>query len=334
VTQDFYQCQDCDLKPETGGNIEAICKNCIETCHRGHRTKSLEIDCTTGFCDCGEFGCVKNRNTGPPCKRRGEIRTGCTYAVTGANVTHDTVYEWYTCYDCDLVRDDQSPALQVVCKVCAETCHQGHDLHLEEGYSKIPGGYCDCGAYGCVLTKEEIKVGCKSRGAPIENCTFKITGTEMHHGKLTQKWYQCHDCDFLPESGGTVEAICEHCAKVCHCGHDVELAPHVNPEYGFCDCGNFGCVVNDNSGPPKRGKVRKNCSYHTTGPEINHGKLTQDWFQCNDCDFKPQSGSTQEAICRHCIMSCHRGHNWSVAYNLNRESGFCDCGEYGCVGRK
>jgi len=59
----------------------------------------------------------------------------CTFAKTGRRYE---AQDFYKCHTCEFAND------QVVCPICAITCHANHDIsykHFSNG-----GGFCDCGA--------------------------------------------------------------------------------------------------------------------------------------------------------------------------------------------
>merc|ERR1712008_636883 len=56
----------------------------------------------------------------------------CTFARTGRQYEAQHMYK---CHTCEFAND------QVICSICARTCHANHDLT----YTYSSGGYCDCG---------------------------------------------------------------------------------------------------------------------------------------------------------------------------------------------
>ncbi|GMI60176.1 hypothetical protein ScalyP_jg46, partial [Parmales sp. scaly parma] len=71
----------------------------------------------------------------------------CSYTISGGMHVDQ---HWYNCYSCGLTSDEGC------CLVCAQTCHEGHDV----AYARKSSFYCDCGAQGS--TKKNIILRCKS----------------------------------------------------------------------------------------------------------------------------------------------------------------------------
>ena len=59
-------------------------------------------------------------------------------------------------------------------------------------------------------------------------CTF----TKTQRKYIRQHWYYCYTCKMVANNG-----VCEHCAKMCHAGHEIIYAKYAP---FFCDCGAKG----------------------------------------------------------------------------------------------
>ena len=104
--QKMYQCRTCGIIRDMG-----ICEACARRCHKGHDI--IEIPTEKLFnCDCGQE-CGKNACQ--CCDGRGV----CVKKRLGTNLAECHVYCCKTCG----MKDDVG-----ICNVCAERCHQGHNL--------------------------------------------------------------------------------------------------------------------------------------------------------------------------------------------------------------
>ena len=79
----------------------------------------------------------------------------CSYTISGGMHIDQ---HWYNCYSCGLTSDEGC------CLVCAQTCHEGHDV----AYARKSSFYCDCGAQGS--TKKNIILRCKSLKGVVVGC--------------------------------------------------------------------------------------------------------------------------------------------------------------------
>ena len=127
-----------------------------------------------------------------------KINPYCTFAATGSN---GIFQRFYYCNTCGI--DDDN----VICEICANHCHQGHDLEFIGDHH----GFCDCQSFGkceCMPTTEETR------------CVCEILGGKPSPFPL----YQCNDCSITGDS-----YICQNCAIKNHHSHDLVVC------YGVSD---------------------------------------------------------------------------------------------------
>ena len=126
--QERFNCRTCNL---LGSAV--ICKECANTCHKGHSLVSQGSG--QSFCDCrfNTLGC--------------QLQNICTYKLTGKNMVEQ---QRFSCDTCGMNPNKG----EMMCQHCAKVCHQskGHKIrHLGACL-----GFCDCSLmYGfCCVNKK------------------------------------------------------------------------------------------------------------------------------------------------------------------------------------
>ena len=128
LVQETFNCVTCRL---VGSAV--ICKECANTCHKGH---SLTLKGSgPSFCDCrfNTLGC--------------QLQNICTYKLTGKSMVRQ---QRFSCDSCGMNPNKG----EMMCQHCAKVCHQskGHKIrHLGNCL-----GFCDCSLmYGfCCVNKK------------------------------------------------------------------------------------------------------------------------------------------------------------------------------------
>ena len=129
VRQLFFKCASCFSDEHLG-----VCFACSKTCHKDHNIRLDGI--YPAFCDCG-LQCCK-----VPCL----LGSKCAFDFKISTDEQQIQYHCSTCWD-------ETPELSC-CKVCAETCHQGHEL-----ISLSTTAICVCGLSSHQTTEKQLILG-------------------------------------------------------------------------------------------------------------------------------------------------------------------------------
>eukprot|EP01129_Flabellula_baltica_P001704 TRINITY_DN1163_c0_g1_i1.p1 TRINITY_DN1163_c0_g1~~TRINITY_DN1163_c0_g1_i1.p1 ORF type:complete len:285 (+),score=23.14 TRINITY_DN1163_c0_g1_i1:50-856(+) len=129
IVQDIFHCYTCRL---TEDKNKGCCTKCSQTCHSGHDIRFFKK--ASFFCDCGSGDAVV------PCRVLLPVSVTdqecCSYKVSGDRYIEQ---DMYSCYSCSLIGN------LGCCRVCAVTCHRGHDVRFVKHTTEF---YCDCPSKG------------------------------------------------------------------------------------------------------------------------------------------------------------------------------------------
>lgn len=126
------------------------------------------------------------------------IMESCSIDKFGWKFTNQRVYR---CETCKLDKP------KMLCQSCADICHKDHNTI----YVMESPGICDC---------RFEKTSCK-----LTKCCSKVyTGANFR----VQPRFSCKTCNISGTHG-----ICDHCARKCHVGHEVQFEGIVSH---YCDC--------------------------------------------------------------------------------------------------
>lgn len=311
----FFRCRTCKIN-----GVFAVCRACLETCHKGHEIEHAGFG--YGECDCKQFvrcasfpkneEVLPDEDVEPLPVLENDLnnlslteKEQCSFVETGKTYKQQ---QFYNCYTCGLT------GYYGCCEVCVKNCHKGH--LVSAGINLL--SFCDCGIEGhshCQSkptrptqptqpiqptqpTKPVLKYqiypfqygGMNRIDSTISDaikdnvCTYTVTGESFKR----QYFYRCYTCDLTGSFG-----CCKTCIDTCHKGHNISAGFLTN---AFCDCGIKGtstCCSKKKSTTPTKSVILCSqcetffCEQCRPSKCVNHKTTTLEAkdFQCK-CEQK------------------------------------------------